>query len=510
MKTVEFLKGPRFNQRANDHYVMMEEDFLLVDYASEDWIEQLQHYVARHKQEQVGRLQELMRYFKGDNNIKYRAAKTDDTEADNRISSDFAKYITIFEQGYMLGNPVEYKNDDGQLQDLIKDFSKRNNEKRHNISLKKDLCVYGRAYELLTVTKTGSVVWVKLYKLSPEQTFVIYDDSYERHSLMGVNYYELDYGQSKRKTVIKVYTVDKIYTYDWLSTQGDKMALREVEDHFFNGVPINEYANNEERLGSYESVLDNIDAYDLSQSELANFQQNSNEAILLIKGNAYTGADEEDFLADGRINPNGRLGISLAYKRAKMLILDDNPNQDGVEPDASYLVKSYDSQGAEAYKQRLVNDILRFTFTPDTLDSNFAGVQSGESMKYKMMASDNYREQQEDLFEAGLMRRLRLAVNIWSIKGTEATNYEQINETSVVFTPNKPQNQSELATTVKNLYGIVSDQTVFELLSLVTGVDALAEMNRLKQEKGDEDKGGEPSSRFGEVIAHDQEETSPS
>lgn len=510
MANVKFLEGPRFDQRANDHFVMMEEDFSAIDYASEKWVEQLQHYVARHKLEQVGRMQELMRYFKGDNNIKYRAAKTDDTEADNRISSDFAKYITVFEQGYMLGNPVEYKNDDSRLQDLIKDFAKRNNEKKHNISLKKDLCVYGRAYELLTVTKTSSTVWVKLYKLSPEQTFVIYDDSYERRSLMGVNYYELDYGQGKRKTVIKVYTADQIYTYDWLSTKGDKMALREVEEHFFKGVPINEYANNEERLGSYESVLDNIDAYDLSQSELANFQQNSNEAVLLIKGNAYTGADENDFLADGRVNPNGRLGISQAYKRSRMLILDDNPNQNGAEPDASYLVKSYDSQGAEAYKQRLVNDILRFTFTPDTLDSNFAGVQSGESMKYKMMASDNYREQQEDLFEAGLMRRLRLAVNIWSIKGTEATNYEQINETSVVFTPNKPQSQSELATTVKNLYGIVSDQTVFELLSLVTGVDPLAEMERLKQEKANADKGQELSSRFGEVVANEQDQTGPS
>lgn len=370
-----FLKGTRFADHANDHFLMMTEDFAVIDYASSVWIEQLKRYVNRHKKEQLPRLQELKRYYKGDNNIKYRPDKEDSTAADNRISSDFAKYITMFEQGYMLGNPVEYKNEDDVMLENIKVFSAKNNEKKHNSSIKKDLCVYGRAYELLTVTERDRVAWVKLYKLSPEQTFVIYDDTYEQNSLMAVNYYDVDYGDAKRKTIIKVYTADRVYTYEWSSQKSDGMKLKDEQEHFFHGVPVNEYSNNEERLGSYESVLDNIDAYDLSQSELANFQQNSNDAILLIKGNPYTGADEKDFFDDGRINPNGRLGVSMAYKRAQVLILDDNPNPGGSPPDAGYLVKEYDSAGAEAYKERLVNDILRFTFTPDTLDSNFSGTQ---------------------------------------------------------------------------------------------------------------------------------------
>lgn len=172
----------------------------------------------------------------------------------------------------------------------------------------------------------------------------------------------------------------------------------------------------------------------------------------------------------------------MAYKRAQVLILDDNPNPGGSPPDAGYLVKEYDSAGAEAYKERLVNDILRFTFTPDTLDSNFSGTQSGESMKYKLMAADNYREQQQDLFEAGLMRRLRLAVNIWKIQGNESTAYELINETAIVFRPNVPQNEKEIVEMVRTLYGIVSEQTIFEILNQVTGIDAEVELERLKYE----------------------------
>lgn len=499
----EFLAGTRFKENANEQFIMLQEDFEAIDYGSKAWIEQLQRYVSEHKSMQLERLQELKRYYKGDNNIKYRSKKTDETAADNRISSDFAKYITVFEQGYMLGNPVEYKNEDTVIQEHIDELSSRNNEKRHNTAIKKDLCVYGRAYELLTVAGDENETWIRLFKLPAEQTFVIYDDTYERNSLMAINYYNINYGGGKRKEIIKVYTADRVYSYEYSSINTDGMKYIDDEEHHFNGVPVNEYSNNEDRLGSFESVLDNIDAYDLSQSELANFQQNSNDAILVIKGNQYTGADEDDFLSDGSVNPNGKLGISIGYKKAQILILEDNPNENGSNPDASYLVKQYDTVGAEAYKQRLVNDILRFTFTPDIQDAHFAGTQSGESMKYKLMASDNYREQQQDLFEAGLMRRLRLAANIWSIKGSEATSYEKINQTSIIFTPNIPQNASELVTIAKSLYGIVSDQTVFEVLNQVTGVDAKVELERLREQEP-----GEPSPRLEVEEDGGQEETS--
>jgi len=229
-------------------------------------------------------------------------------------------------------------------------------------------------------------------------------------------------------------------------------------------------------------VLDSIDAYDLSQSELANFQQDSNEALLVISGNPFTGVEDKDFMEDGRINPNGRLAVSQAFKKAKILILDDNPIPGSSAPSANYLVKSYDMAGAEAYKERLVQDIMRFTFTPDTTDSNFAGTQSGEAMKYKLMASDNYRGKQELLFEKGLMRRLRLAVNIWKIKGNDSDNYNLINQTDIVFTPNLPQNNNEMVAIVKNLYGIVSEQTIVEILERVTGVNAETELKRLKED----------------------------
>lgn len=481
---MNFLKGRRFDENANRQFVMIIEDFEAIEFDSQKWIERLKNFVGTHRAEQLDRLKELKRYYLADNNIKYREEKSDPYSADNRIASDWAKYITVFEQGYMLGNPVEYKNENAEIQNLIDNFSKQNNEQDHNVAIKTDLAIYGRAYELLnTFQDEDGSVWVKLYRMDPEQTFVIYDDSFEQRSLMAVNYYSISYGNGHKRDFVKVYTSNAIYEYVDDNQDTDTLKLKEVSEHFFNGVPVNEFSNNADRTGAFEAVLDSIDAYDLSQSELANFQQDSNEALLVISGNPFTGVEDKDFMEDGRINPNGRLAVSQAFKKAKILILDDNPIPGGSSPSANYLVKSYDTAGAEAYKERLVNDILRFTFTPDTTDNNFAGTQSGEAMKYKMMAADNYRGKQELLFEKGLMRRLRLAVNIWKIKGNDSENYSLINETDVVFTPNLPQNDTELVAIVKSLYGVVSEQTIVEILEQVTGVNAEAEMKRLKEEQ---------------------------
>lgn len=480
---MKFLKGRRFDENANRQFIMTAEDFETIEYEGQKWIERLKNYIGTHRSEQLDRLKELKRYYLADNNIKYREAKSDPYSADNRIASDWAKYIAIFEQGYMLGNPVEYKNENAEIQKQIDQFSKQNNEKDHNVAIKTDLAIYGRAYELLNAYRDedGSV-WVKLYRMDPEQTFVIYDDSYEQRSLMAINYYSISYGNGHKRDFVKVYTSNAIYEYVDDNQDTDTLHLKDTSEHFFNGVPVNEFSNNTDRTGAFEAVLDSIDAYDLSQSELANFQQDSNEALLVISGNPFTGVEDKDFLEDGRINPNGRLAVSQAFKKAKILILDDNPIPGGSAPSANYLVKSYDTAGAEAYKERLVNDILRFTFTPDTTDSNFAGTQSGEAMKYKMMAADNYRGKQELLFEKGLMRRLRLAVNIWKIKGNDSENYNLINETNVVFTPNIPQNDAEIVAMAKSLYGVVSEQTIVELLEQTTGVDAEAELKRMKEE----------------------------
>lgn len=501
--SVKFLGRARFSSNANAVFRMTTEEFVNSDLESKQFIKRLVKFIERHKKEQLPRLKELKRYYLSDNNIKYREDKRDKEAADNRIASDFARYISIFEQGYMLGKPVEYKNENKELFERIKEFQIQNNEAYHNVLIKTDLSIYGRAYEAERVDGNETDTRVSLIKLDPEQVFVVYDDTIENNSLFGVRYYSFEDSEGKVKNFAEVYTDSDIFYYS--SKEDDEkndLVFKELEEHNFNGVPINEFANNEDRTGAYEAVLDNIDAYDLSQSELANYQQDTIDAMLIIKGNPYTGTDEKNFNDDGSVNPNSRLGVTQAFKKARIMILDDNPNPEGSEPDAFYLVKKYDTEGAEKYKERLVNDILRFTFTPDTTDGNFAGVQSGQSMKYKLMASDNRRVTQERLFAKALMRRLRLAVNIWQIKGSEAIAYDEINKTNIVFSPNVPQNDNELVEIIKSLYGIISDETLAELLAKYTGVEPDVELERLRKENEEESTSipRRPNNKMNEIF----------
>ena len=60
---------------------------------------------------------------------------------------------------------------------------------------------------------------------------------------------------------------------------------------------------------------------------------------------------------------------------------------------------------------------------------------------------------------------------------------------------------------IKSLYGIVSDQTVFELLNQVTGVDAADELKRLKEQENLE----QPEPRLDPVdeVVDDEREVEP-
>lgn len=496
---MEFLKKTRFDTEANAVFKMSAAEFNSIDdFGSDKFISRLTDYITEFKYSQLPRLQELKRYYLADNNIKYRDTDRDSDRADNRIASDWGKYITVFMQGYMLGNPVKYASDDDALVEKIETFGKQNGADYHDGLLETDLSIYGRAYELVY---TDSEAQERITKLAPEQTFVVYDDTIAENSLFGVRFYQIKYNKTETNSFVEIYTANAVYYYKSDSKEFENITLVDSSESRFDGVPINEYKNNEERLGDFESVLDGIDAYDLSQSELANFQQDMNDAYLVIKGNPATGTAEPEYEVDEDGEPvldeygnhktvtNSSSDVIRQMKKARLLVLDNNNDPDGPDPDAFYLTKTYDATGAEAYKKRLVDDILRFTFTPDTNDQNFAGTQSGEAMKYKLMGNDNLRKTKERLMTRGIMRRLRLLGNVWSIKNSvstvnkSASLYDKINEIEVQFTPNIPQNDEERISQLKELYGVISDETLFTLLETFTGVDAADEMKRLADQK---------------------------
>lgn len=469
-----------------------------IDFKHEDMWKMIVSFIKHHRERQVPRLKELKRYLNADNNIKRRPNKPDG-RADNRIASDFANFIVSFKQGVLLGNPISY-NGDKVIVERINRFASESNEDYHNQLMSRDAFGLGRAYEWVGRDEYGKET---IAKFDAEQTFVIYDNTKDRNSICGVHYF-VEKFLDKSFTRIELYT-NCGYNYYFTAKDDDleNAALDEngAVQSYFDTVQINEWTNNEERTSDFEHVMDSIDAYDLSRSEMANFQQDSSEAYLVIKGNPDTAVDPT--------GKNSPMEVLQAMMQARTLVLGDKKIYEGSiagsEPDAFYLKKEYDVAGMEANDSRTVADILRFTSLIDFTDENIGSNQSGIGFRFKGWGSDNDRKNKERMVKKAIMRRLRLLTHSWSIKDElnkpqglidtvkaffvsdekqQEQLYNKVNEIQIQFTPNVPQSDEEIMSVIAGMVGIVSDQTLCEMAERLTGVPFEEELKRLKEQGG--------------------------
>lgn len=471
-----------------------------IDFEHEDVWKMIVEFIRHHKEKQVPRLKQLNRYMLADNNIKYRPPKPDG-RSDNRIASDFANFIVSFKLGVLLGNPLKYSGEKTTA-DKINEFSSQSNEDYHNQLMGRDMFAFGRAYEWIGRDEFGKET---LAKFDVQQTFVIYDNTKDKSSLCAVHYDEEEF-LNERWTRIELYTNSGFNYY--LIAENDDLDNAEIEqggivESYFDTVQVNEWINNEERLSDFERVLDSIDAYDLSRSEMANFQQDTSEAYLVIKGNPDTAVDDS--------GDNSQLEVFNAMMKARMLVLGDKKvygdGKLGDTPDAYYLKKEYDVNGMEANDSRTVADILRFTALIDFTDENIGSNQSGIGFRFKGWGSDNDRKNKERMVKKAIMRRLRLLTHSWSLKDNldksskglvdkiksvfTSNNYEQeqlydkVNAIQIKFTPNVPQSDEEIMKVIAGMVGIVSDQTLCEMAERLTGVPFDEELKRIKKEFND-------------------------
>lgn len=506
------LNGKRWAPEANKEYVMPKSEFNTA-FQSNDLKEMAQvvaYFVARHYMIDSPRITKLQRYYLGDNDIHYWTNdKKIRNRADNRIASGFAKFITNMRVGYMLGKPIQFKpdddtGDDSSVDDLLSQFNQENDEKYHEKVMKTNLSVTGRAYELLYAGDAeeddeGNVKTpdVKLRAIDPATAFVVYDTSIDRHSLFGVRYYTVEYNSSTI-SYVDVYTADTTYHFmseDGLTTQsGSDYQLVSQEQTSFGAVPLTEYVNNENKTGDWESKLDEIDAYDLAMSEMANSEEDFANAKLVLNGDLdFSDNMVEVHNADGSVmvNDDGepvkvpKIDTKDQFLWLKPSVVPSSNGSNTVVPSsAEYLTKQINETGWKTFIDQLSTDIHKDTNTPNTTDEAFSGQSSGVALMYKLFGEDQERSMQESLYTRGIMRRLRLLGNFWK-KNFEINDANIMNSYVPHYTPNLPRNNSDIVNMVVQIANsnLVSEDTLREMISQVTGVSADAEKERINEEQ---------------------------
>lgn len=506
------LNGKRWAPEANKEYVMPKSEFNTA-FQSNDLRAMAQvvaYFVARHYMIDSPRITKLQRYYLGDNDIHYWTNdKKIRNRADNRIASGFAKFITNMRVGYMLGKPIQFKpdddtGDDSSVDDLLSQFNQENDEKYHEKVMKTNLSVTGRAYELLYAGDAeeddeGNVKTpdVKLRAIDPATAFVVYDTSIDRHSLFGVRYYTVEYNSSTI-SYVDVYTADTTYHFmseDGLTTQsGSDYQLVSQEQTSFGAVPLTEYVNNENKTGDWESKLDEIDAYDLAMSEMANSEEDFANAKLVLNGDLdFSDNMVEVHNADGSVmvNDDGepvkvpKIDTKDQFLWLKPSVVPSSNGSNTVVPSsAEYLTKQINETGWKTFIDQLSTDIHKDTNTPNTTDEAFSGQSSGVALMYKLFGEDQERSMQESLYTRGIMRRLRLLGNFWK-KNFEINDANIMNSYVPHYTPNLPRNNSDIVNMVVQIANsnLVSEDTLREMISQVTGVSADAEKERINEEQ---------------------------
>lgn len=455
MLSTTYTQGQkRFSEESNVHYRYSSAEDLLKNQ------EVITEMIRHHQNHQRPRLKTLLSYFKGDNEgILVDKRRREEHLADNRATHNFAKMISQFIQGFLVGVPLKTTYPDETVDGKIRDININNEADEHNSDLVLDQSIYGRAYELVYRNKQDEV---KFTALSPLETFVIYDETVDQNPIAAVRYITKQFVD---KTTVFIYTEKEEYTY--VMDNGYKLTFKDKKRHYFNGIRINEYSNNKFRQGDFEDVLSLIDLYDSAQSDTANYMTDFNDAMLKIIGNLDIDVEE-----------------AKEMKEHNILMLKTEPNGNGVESkaEADYIYKQYDVSGTEAYKDRLFSNILLFSSIPNLLDDKKSSApQSGEALKMKLFALQQKRATKERLFKKALRNRYRLINNILSIASEGGFN---VNDITITFTENLPPMLENELKWFTDAGGKLSQVTLLSQLSFIENPDE--ELERIKEEESKE------------------------
>lgn len=395
-------------------------------------------YIEEHKKK-IGKYETLDNYYNASKDT-LKKSRVLASSPNNKIISNYARYITILNVGYFMSNEIKYTVNDNINIDTILDAYRKNTILKVDQSNANKCSKYGKSFELTYIDENADI---KTKSISPKNAFIIQDGTLEENDMIGVYYTGNDiyvYTKLKKVHIIKTDNKEEI----------------EFKDNRFGEIPLIEIKNNEEEIGDYENVLSLIDAYNLVVSNDIDNIEDFIDSILLLIGTDLT-SEQIKVLRETR-------GLSLDK-----------------ESRAEYLTKTLDETGISKVLERLRQDIHKFSFTPDMSDMNFAGNSSGVSLSYKILPFELLAKTKESFYEEALKKRFRLYNNY--LTTLSKSSYIGVEELDIKFTRGLPKNDLEMAQMISLLQGKVTNKTLISGLSFIK--DANEEDKLIKEEEKD-------------------------
>lgn len=442
-------------------------------------LEMLSSVIAEHMQG-LPRMEKLKNYYMAKNAICGR--KRPSGLPNNRMAHAFARYITTITSGYLVGKPVSYSVAAANVTlDAIQDNFKRNSIAAVDSENARNASIYGRAVEYVYSDSNANP---RVSALNPMQAFVVYDDTHEGMPMFGVYFADKTKadGTCSGKH-IWVMTDNAVIEYDAAAADTSDYTQTAFTRHFFGGIPLVEYWNDENECGDFEWVTSEIDAYDTLQSDRVNDKQQYVDRLLVLYGCTIE-KDER-----GR-EPWQQL------REDKALCMPDT------DAKAEYLGSTMDEASNEILRNNIAEDIHKLSMVPDLSDKNFAANASGVAMKYKLFGLEQLTKIKEQWFREGLKARLQLFAAFYAVKGCPSLD---VSDVKIEFTRAMPANLLELAQTVQAADGAMSTETKVKTLhdgEEWTEEDIAREVAAIQSEDAVQD----PLNQFGNLVPGNTED----
>lgn len=291
--------------------------------------------------------------------------------------------------------------------------------------------------------------------------FAIYSDDLSEELLAVVDIFTAKSTTSKEEAVkADIYTTDEINTY---SIEEGAYTKISTNSHTFGMVPAVEYPRNEYRIGSFEGILTQQDAYNVSVSDSINDIEYFTNSYLVITGLMET---EDEDISD--------------MKNNRVIVLDEGGK-------AEFLTRQVADTHVENIKNRLTKDTAKHSHTPQIASSDLGANASGASLNNRLAPLEDVTAIRERKFKTAMKRRLKLILKTLQAKsGIDLQGCE--NDIEIIYTRNLLSPISDLADAVVKLRGIVSDQTLRSQVPWVLDVSDEAELveaeakNKLQRE----------------------------
>ena len=351
------------------------------------------------------RLERLWRYRQGRGDILMR--ERPEGLANTRLAYGFPRYITQVSAGFLLSEPVNYR-DEGRPEgtEALKALYRKAGAEQADTELVTQQAGFGRGVTLFYEGEGG----LKLCAPDPRSAFVVYDDTVEHRPLMGVLLSaERDARGRAAGGMAAVYLPGK--TLCWRLRRGVPEGEPTREDNPFTRVPMVEYRNNEEERCDFEEVLGQIDAYDLLGSDRVNDRIQFADALLVLTGVAGVGTSEDIYDFRGGLK---------RLRQDRTLSLPDS------DAKAEWLVKNPMEKDIDVLRKALAEDIHKFSMTPDFSDERFAGNLSGVAIRYKLFCLEQKTRLKERWLVSGLRERARVAQGWMKLMGMPPIDAEEL------------------------------------------------------------------------------------